>query len=275
MNGFYYRFRPTSALLDKYHELENQEIYFLSPQELNDPLEGFKDLFWKGDEILWSNLLRHYLLCLMHTVIVAMLCQRDDPSQSFPTFVFSNELSLPTPSSRNLYRRICQIFLQHEDAAQIPAILASRNRSIRREELKAYLLGFHPHALNAVLTGLEEFGIETGRPPEDPLRNANTRPIPYKDMVGEFDRVQQEHADGTDLPELMCAGANLLLSQQILIAEYNRAALRSRAGSVVLAEFPSRYVGELEQLLYTDWYTACFVQRATDATMWGNYGEWS
>jgi hypothetical protein len=33
--------------------------------ELNDPLEGFKDLFWKGDVIVWKNLLRHYLLCFM------------------------------------------------------------------------------------------------------------------------------------------------------------------------------------------------------------------
>src|SRR5205814_6675950 len=50
-------------------DLQNQEIYFASALELNDPLEGYKDLFWKGDEIAWKNLLRHYLLCLMQTIL--------------------------------------------------------------------------------------------------------------------------------------------------------------------------------------------------------------
>lgn len=63
-----YRFRPTKALLGGHHELENQEIYFASLPELNDPLEGFKDLFWRGDAIVWKNLFRHYLLCFMQVV---------------------------------------------------------------------------------------------------------------------------------------------------------------------------------------------------------------
>jgi hypothetical protein len=53
-----YRFRSIHSILGGFHELENQEIYFCPPQQLNDPLEGFKDIFWKGDEIVWRNLLR-------------------------------------------------------------------------------------------------------------------------------------------------------------------------------------------------------------------------
>ena len=55
MEPFLYRFRTTEKLLDKkYQELERQEIYFADPQELNDPIEGFKDIFWSGDEIVWG-----------------------------------------------------------------------------------------------------------------------------------------------------------------------------------------------------------------------------
>jgi hypothetical protein len=39
-----------------------QEIYFAPPENLNDPMEGYKDVFWSGDLIAWRNLLRHYLL---------------------------------------------------------------------------------------------------------------------------------------------------------------------------------------------------------------------
>jgi hypothetical protein len=52
MTELLYRFRKTDKLLGEFQELENQEIYFASPEQLNDPLEGFKDLYWKGDDIL-------------------------------------------------------------------------------------------------------------------------------------------------------------------------------------------------------------------------------
>jgi len=62
MTAFVYRFRSTDALLGAHRELENQEIYFSPPQVLNDPMEGFKDVVWRGDQIVWANLVKHYLL---------------------------------------------------------------------------------------------------------------------------------------------------------------------------------------------------------------------
>ncbi|HLN25948.1 MAG TPA: DUF2971 domain-containing protein, partial [Patescibacteria group bacterium] len=62
MSRFFYRFRSVDALLGKHAELKSQQIYFASPAELNDPMEGFKDLYWQGDEIVWRNLIRHYVL---------------------------------------------------------------------------------------------------------------------------------------------------------------------------------------------------------------------
>jgi hypothetical protein len=73
----FYRFRSVEALLGDCQELEKQEIYFCSPQALNDPIEGFKDLFWQGDEIVWRNLLKHYVLCLMKTFSVAVVSGKD------------------------------------------------------------------------------------------------------------------------------------------------------------------------------------------------------
>jgi hypothetical protein len=68
----FFRFRSTKYLLgDKYRELEKQETYFCPLDDLNDPTEGFKDLFWR-DEIVWRNLLKHYLLCLMKSFLIAM-----------------------------------------------------------------------------------------------------------------------------------------------------------------------------------------------------------
>ena len=31
---------------------------------LNDPMEGTRNIFWLGDQIVWGNLFRHYIYCL-------------------------------------------------------------------------------------------------------------------------------------------------------------------------------------------------------------------
>jgi hypothetical protein len=58
MPEYLFRFRSIHALVDGHHELENQEIYFTPPEQLNDPLEGFKDIFWQGDAIARSRATR-------------------------------------------------------------------------------------------------------------------------------------------------------------------------------------------------------------------------
>lgn len=61
---YFYRFRPLDRALGG--ELENQQIYFAKPEQLNDPAEGFRDIIWKGDAVLLENLFRHYIQCEKH-----------------------------------------------------------------------------------------------------------------------------------------------------------------------------------------------------------------
>ena len=45
----FYKFRTIEKLLDpSFQELERQTVFFASPDELNDPMEGFQDLVWTG-----------------------------------------------------------------------------------------------------------------------------------------------------------------------------------------------------------------------------------
>ncbi len=63
--NLFYRLRSLDRLLgDKWQEndgksgeLAKQEIYFASPSELNDPMEGFSNIVFKGDKIVWHNFL--------------------------------------------------------------------------------------------------------------------------------------------------------------------------------------------------------------------------
>lgn len=69
----FYRYRSVDTFLGERQELEQQQIYFASPEQLNEPIEGFKDLYWFGDEIVWRNLLKHYLLSLHRVYIVTKI----------------------------------------------------------------------------------------------------------------------------------------------------------------------------------------------------------
>ena len=62
-----YRFRDAQKLL-AYKELENSEIYFSPYDQLNDPMEGFLNVFWQGDTIAWIGLIKHFILMSQLTV---------------------------------------------------------------------------------------------------------------------------------------------------------------------------------------------------------------
>lgn len=69
----FYRFRSADALLDKFHELENEEIYFSPANDLNDPLEGYMDVSFDGDEILWTIFFQNYIFCLFVFGVIVTL----------------------------------------------------------------------------------------------------------------------------------------------------------------------------------------------------------
>src|SRR5271163_1763191 len=137
-----YRFRSTPALLDGFHELTNQEIYFASPSELNDPLEGYKDLFWKGDEIAWRNLLRHYLLCLMQLILRTLEHGPDYQvtSGTLPVGMIDEDLQ---PEVRKVFDALCARFFADPELALLPTLLAERNSRVSRNELLSLLWSIH------------------------------------------------------------------------------------------------------------------------------------
>lgn len=74
----YYRFRSADRLLGRPAcgdalarpgELDELTIYFASPHELNDPLEGHREMYFEGDFIVWRNLIKHYTLLLYASVV--------------------------------------------------------------------------------------------------------------------------------------------------------------------------------------------------------------
>ena len=103
-----YRFRTVRNLLER-GDLECRQIYLALPHELNDPMEGYKDVVWRGDEVLWENLLRHYVLSLLLVTSQCIL----SPAEKFeePTFsAATTEDDLPSDVFRSVFAEACHDF---------------------------------------------------------------------------------------------------------------------------------------------------------------------
>jgi Protein of unknown function (DUF2971) len=266
-----YRFRSTQALLEGFQELENQRIYFAAPRELKDPMEGFKDICWRGDAIVWTNLLKHYLLCLMQAVLTAI---KQGPDHRFATDdipVLLTDEAL-TEASRALFDGICSRFFENGEVAELPALLASRISSIRRDELFQLLLFLHFYALKIIC-----MGISPGEPLcriDELLRAKQDSPFRFREYLTAQKALEDKHLNSGDLFERMNFEAASIIAQTILIRDYNATSEPNGAAwNTISSAFPGMYTDQLERLLYNDWYVACFVAEPTHAAMWGIYGD--
>ncbi len=270
--AFFYRFRPIRALLGTFQELERQEIYFSAPAELNDPMEGFKDLYWQGDQIVWNNLLKHYLLCLMMAYLATLREVKDYEKAGYDRNIFFSVGRLPTWEAKNTHRRICERFFANERIRRLTEALAGRSYKIRRDELYFYLRGIHGAALTCVAAILAEYGF---------LPPSVTAGLDQAAIDAGLDRIiQAAKATGFAAPDKEEEGFRRFYqsmshtSDQLDFIAYTHLTDEHGPARFAIAHaFPDRYSKALQLLIYQEWYTACFVADPDDMVMWSIYGD--
>lgn len=262
-----FRFRSIPALLDEHHELENQDIYFSPPEELNDPLEGFKDIFWRGDSIIWTNLLRHYLLCLMQATFILLAGGEVTPVLC-STLIHQTIDDLPDAHIRDTYKRICQHFLSHDASQSLIASLSGQSSPLRRDGLIFYLRFLHGLAIDALNVAFGQAGLTF-------LTSTTAKDEMLGSLAGRMKDMLRAHSQAaSDVLGALYSIGEAATAQLNLIHDFNSGVPHDRRSWLLIArEFPECYVTALERLIYPDWHTACFVANATNASMWGAYGD--
>jgi hypothetical protein len=269
---YFFRFRSTEALLDKYHELENQEIYFCPPDDLNDPTEGFKDLFWRGDEIVWRSLLKHYLLCLMRSFLIAMCPGPDSGPVPTKAVVLGSRATLPTDELRVVHKNICDRFFAIAGMSDMITSLANFPYPLRRDGLAFCLRTAHVIGLNCVTEELAKARPALGSigPPIQPVDAVNLIA-----SVTTALKVLTKNEEGLDPAAFQTAFfVGDLLHRQVELINYSHAdSEEARKWLSLIQGFPVTYIAQLDRLVYSDWWVACFVAYPTHAAMWGHYGD--
>ncbi len=267
-----YRFRTTERLLKECadcEELERQTIYFANSQELNDPMEGFRDIFWKGDHIVWANFFRHYLYCLhMTCVIVRFLgdSQRIGP-QLIP--VMSDQDQDPAPRLRGLIEDIYGRVFDKAKLHKFIEKLVNAERIVRHDEILFYLQGLHHLALREIQDTYVDYELESSN------EIWSKFPDSFEHFHKILDLLPQFEEEGF-VDYMMRIGSStwqdIHLKYKYLRRENPGSNLESNL-TFLIFDFPKSYLQQLERVLYPSWYAACFTRDYGNASMWANYGD--
>ena len=161
-------------LLGEYSELEKQTIFFASLEDLNDPMEGFRDIVWNGDSILWLNLFKDYINCLFwghHYVIVAgPQLLYDMPVRQVWTWN-----SAPSPQVSAMVTAIWERAQDELQLQEFATTLEKQGRKVRKDELVHYLKMVNLSVSDMILQSFFDNNMLT--PPDGYDHKFETRPL--------------------------------------------------------------------------------------------------
>ena len=284
--GEIYRFRTIKRLLGKEHEeLDKQTIYFASPEQLDDPMEGLRDITWAGDSIVWANLLKHYTFCLHYTWLVAQVYGNEETLDVENIPIFERWDEHATPELQELFDEIWRRVDTEVGIRDLATKLANVKHDIRFNELLWYLSTIHFQ----LLAKIKEVYVDNSLLPEseNPTAQALLKPLiltdsNFFDILPKFkeeDFYQDLSSEQQDnFYETLFSISNKIMSELLLAHKYHRYRTFPdcpfEANSrMLIFDFPEIYLNLLEKLLWPQWYTACFARNYNNSSMWGNYAK--
>lgn len=269
----FFRFRSMDALLGDYKGLEKQTIYFANPEELNDPMEGIRDIVWSGDRIVWTNLFRHYISWL-NAAFWRLKIYGGDKELKLPISVSLHRLASPS-QGKGMFESIWNKFCSMPNIPKIITALAQSKCKITHKELEFYLRSIHAFSLNACFKSYFERDLVTEREASAWV-NESTGAIHMSEMILKFIEAAEKIKTERDLGPFLS-----VFEQQYntlkLIPKYgippDSEGILEKNNELVSFDFPDVYAEALKKLPWPKWWTACFTKSYQNLVMWAQYGN--
>ena len=276
--GLFYRLRNLDRLLGegwqendgKSGELEKQEIYFASPSELNDPMEGFSNIVFKGDKIAWHNFFKHYLICLERMLVVYSFCGEKENFLKLDYMPLHTNLNtFPSPLYKQMFDEIYRDFSLH--CKECIDKIATRTTAITRDELSIYLK-YYIHSM--ALLYIHHYHIKNGFKQDDGKNHfavLENLKIELVKIIDSVERICLENRENSnEIIAILCLfnknmGDSFFLQDKFMSVAKNQKAL--------VLDFPNFYLQSLEKLIYPEFYVACFLKDANNSSTWGHYAD--
>ena len=268
-----YRFRSMEYLLgDKYQELEKQTIYFASPDELNDPMEGFRDIVWSGDKIVWTNFLKNYIYYLHASYLLLTITSSSAELDSDIIPIPGQWDQPPTPLIQRLFDDTWHRFLNLLNMQEVIEALANTNRKIRYRELECYLRLIQT-IFSAQILELEIEQVPISESERQQFTEGLHSPEVLENiltMLTVFEKAVTEEEVNT-----MFRNIEALINRDRIIQQLNSPISTGKLEKrdQLFYDSPKQYLKEIEKLLWPNWYTACFMKDYHNSSAWAHYGD--
>ena len=266
---FFFRYRSISSL-KKYKELHNLDIYFASPEELNDPLEKDLNVIWKGDEIAFRGLFKHYLYVLSHLYYDV---QFRNPTKKIDVErlpVFVTEDVLQAPEMPEMFRDIYNEFFDSKIINTFPQQMADSGKKFTADEIVCLFRSVHLYACMIVISKIKKY--LTGRNPRQETYERIYQTVKNKQS---YLKIINSLVDSSMTGDVVGLTNSLILQQ-----EHYKIYLNKIAGdedmfnfNVLNFDFPELYVRQITKLIYVNWYIACFSTSFRNEPMWSHYAD--
>lgn len=265
----YYRFRSVERLLGREAsgdiparagELEDLTIYFASPLELNDPLEGHRETHFKGDLIVWRNLIKHYITLLFSSAIDIYSAGGDG---AVTHVNLRPEDFSETP--RQVLSQIIEKIFSRQPINDYIESLAHSEREVSRLELSVHLTTLHAFILINILEEMAHH-MEI-----DDISRLKLLSASFSNHISLRSREIKNEGNTPDITSYINLKSQI--KQQSLRANAARTDDVSKGWLRLFTNFPDEFCHHIDYLIYPHWYVACFMKSFSNSALWGSYAD--
>lgn len=270
VENFIYRYRSLEKIF-KFNELENLEIYFSKPSELNDQMENYMNIIWQGDEIAFKGLFKHYLYTLCQLYIIATLVKPGEKLDKYnlPIFIQYKDLSLPLMETT--FKKIYEEFFSSNEIAEIPKLMADSQKKYSTDEILTILKTIHLYAYFVINTQIKREFFDKDLLNEDSYNKIFKEIQSWKGFKSILKLLNQN----SNKQEVATQIYNLSLQQQTYQIHLKKVYKDKDTYNIDILsfEFPELYINQIKKLMYGNFCVACFSGTYKNEPMWSHYAN--
>ena len=269
-----YRYRTIeSALL----ELDSGAFYFAEPSELNDPIEGYVKIFWRGDKPAWEGLLKNFVCSLFYNLQTHLLmserfssAQENFLSDLKSKSLLSNLHRFDGSPLSKIFEELGEKFLSEDLIQKVVDFYGEDKIKCYGREMEFIFRTLIDAAFIICVRKCKTLGL-IGDDFNEKFFDVAYE-ISFAELKGISDAARKQKIE--ELENLNCD----MMESGLLSLKLNRRlpdmTYRLKQHMLWLRFiFPRTYVERLTEIMYPKGYVVCFSETPTNSAMWGNYAD--
>lgn len=271
----FYRFRSVQALLD-WGEIEDEYIYLSPKDDLNDPQEGYLNLVFQGDSIVWSNFFKNYIFSLYSVWFKLILSGEEHTKEMLEDDIYvSFDPTLKDGMSRNynwIFPKLCRMFFKESVIQKLIKSLSTQEKKFSQSELAPLMFYAHVVLLQKLICLSIRHGIISPKPISALILDYVCSVKFAKKQIKIISEIIKNNKGKRRILNKKNKQINRIISKgsnelgEMIVSPVNK-------NLDILIKFSKIYINKLTQLVSPDCYVASFATGYSNPLMWAHYGD--